>query len=114
MPRIIPTVARILHYFPAGMRDSVMVRRVGPRAPGETMPLPLAAIVTDVISDNMVNLTVFDALGAAFPRVHVPVVDEYNAELCVSGWCTWPLITRAPQARVEAPVQVTDGQAPVA
>lgn len=102
MARIIPTVARILHYFPSGMRDSIMVRRTDARAPGDTNPLPLAALVVDVISENVVNLTVFDGLGATFSRVHVPVVQEgdpYSAERCIAGWCEWPKISRAPQVR---------------
>lgn len=102
MPRIIPTVARILHYFPAGMRDSVMIRRTGARAPGDTNPLPLAALVVDVVSENMVNLSVFDGLGITFSRVHVPMVqdgDPWNAERCADGWCEWPKISQAPQVR---------------
>lgn len=102
MTRVIPTVARILHYFPAGMRDSVMVRRQTVALPEGSRPrLPFAAIVVDVISDNVVNLTVFDGLGETYRRVHVPMVDEanpYTAERCSQGWCQWPAITRNPLA----------------
>lgn len=90
----IPTVARILHYFPAA-HDTFMTRRMG-TGPSDT-PLPLAAIVVDVISDNLVNVTVFDAFGKPHSRVHVPVIDEahpYMAERCREGYVAWPVMVR--------------------
>jgi hypothetical protein len=94
--RQLPTVARIMHYFCAP-HDTFMTRRMGTR-PADHDQLPLAALVVDVVSDKLVNVTVFDAFGKPHSRVHVPVVDEenpYSVERCREGWVAWPVLTRA-------------------
>lgn len=72
-----PTVGRIVWYYPP--IDGL--KRQG----------PLAAIVTDVWSDNCVNLAVFQANGfpMAEPPTSVHLVQEGEEAPHPGEYCTW-------------------------
>lgn len=77
MPFIKPTVGRIVHYRP-GPQDPT------PQFKNE----PLAAIVTRVISDQVVNLTVLRADGITYGRHNVDLVQS-GSNSPVEPYCHW-------------------------
>lgn len=50
---------------------------------------PLAALVTYVHGDRMVNLVVFDPNGVPCPRTSVTLVQEGDSILNGSSYCEW-------------------------
>ena len=76
---IMPTVGRIVHFI--ALNDRMH--------PSEFDPLaPLAAIITWVFNDHMVNLRVFDAVGGAEGRQSVPFVQPGETPPDRS-YCCW-------------------------
>jgi hypothetical protein len=74
---IIPTVGRVLWYYPF------------PSDPGPNpKDQPLAAIVAHVWSSSCVNLMVIDANGATYNRTSVLLVQE-GASRPDLGFCEW-------------------------
>lgn len=77
---IIPTVGRVVWFFEREPSRS------------EERGKPLAAIVSHVHSDRMVNLTVLDPNGLPFSRTSVDLIqqeDEAGAARGLSMWCEW-------------------------
>lgn len=73
-----PTVGRVVWFFTkqsAGM-------------PGGGGSEPLAALIVKVHSDRLVNLVVFDAVGASHQKCSVPLVQQ-NDEAPDGMFCTW-------------------------
>jgi hypothetical protein len=67
--KIIPTVGRVVWFYPA---TDTQTADFSPPAAGE----PLAAIVAAVKSPDSVNLTVFDAMGFPHARLNVLLVQD--------------------------------------
>jgi hypothetical protein len=91
-----PTVGRIVWFYPASNEDKM------PYDKGQ----PLAAIVTKVWSDTMVNLAVFDANGIRHGRTSVPLrqpgpthPDNYYCE-----WMPYQIGQAAKHAEMDKPV----------
>jgi hypothetical protein len=93
MSLIKPSIGRIVHYFP---RQNELNGAGSPHpylsgAPGH----PMAAIITAVHSDRMVNLSVFDGNGQQFGRTSVTLVQEGDREegngyhIPEQGYCEW-------------------------
>lgn len=88
---ISPTVGRVVHYR-HDAQDLDMARDV---------TQPMAAIVTHVWHDRMVNLVVFDASGAPFSRTSVTLVQE--GDPVPSGrYCEWMSYQKGQAAKTEA------------
>lgn len=88
-----PTVGRVVWFYPPG---NVASNDFSPPAAGE----PLAAIISRVWNDSMVNLTVFDASGVSHSRTSVPLVQE--DKITPRGfYCTWMPFQKG-QARANA------------
>lgn len=64
-----PTIGRVVHFVP-GADTSI------PCAKGSC----LAALITDVLSSNMVNLAVFDSIGHAYPCPGVALVQPEDID----------------------------------
>lgn len=60
-----PSIGRVVWFWPSGKSQA--------EQPGSQ---PLAAIVTYVWSDHLVNLTTFDSNGVPTPRTSVPLIQE--------------------------------------
>ena len=80
MTHITPTVGRVVHYIP-GENDDHMAKGGGDQ--------PLAAIVTHVWNDRMVNLVIFDANGVPYPKTSVTLVQPEDIEQPEAGFCQW-------------------------
>lgn len=74
-----PEPGRHVHYYPAGVDDFDMAMDDGQ---------PLAAIVTSVHSDRLVNLAVFDANGKLFPRTSV-TLEQPGDKRADGRHCRW-------------------------
>lgn len=61
----------------------------------------LAAIVTSVHSDRMVNLCVFDQSGVPFPRTSVPLLQDKD-EPGRSPYCEWMPFQKGQAAKHDA------------
>jgi hypothetical protein len=88
MPKIIPTVGRIMLYHYAGHSQNTT---------------PWASIVTCVYGEDLVNICAFDEAGTPSPRVRVPVVQEgskYTAG--ASPYVSWMEYQKNQAAKYEA------------
>jgi hypothetical protein len=83
---ISPTVGRIVWFYPAHL--------------WRTGPEPLAAIITDVRSPQVVDLCVFDAVGAATGREHVDLVQDDSVQPD-HAYCTWMPYQKGQAAKTE-------------
>lgn len=79
MSKIIPTVGRVVWYYPTGYDDIA--------APTNAQ-CPLAAIIAHVWSDSCVNLAVFDTNGVSHSRTSVLLVQE-GENRPSGGFCEW-------------------------
>lgn len=89
---ITPTVGRIVWYYPDSFNDRELGDFVG----------PLAAIVTAVKTDTLINMAVFDPIGRAYGR---QTVDLYQGEgeRPVSGdYAEWMPYQKGQAAKTEA------------
>lgn len=75
---ITPAVGRIVWYF-RGEDDP------GPSPEGQ----PLAAIVTHVHSDRLINLSVFDATGVPYSRCSVTLVQPGESPPTTGRFANW-------------------------
>jgi hypothetical protein len=99
---IFPTVGRVVWYFPP-----TNAAEAGFARPDEGTPC--AAIIARVWSDAVVNLTVFDANGAAFPRTSVYLVQDGEAAPEHAGHCEWmPFQKGQAKAQTAAAVSADD------
>lgn len=80
--KITPTVGRVVWFYPAANQQSA---DFSPPAAGQ----PLAAIVAAVKSEEVVNLTVFDAMGFAHARINVPLLQEGQETREGGFYATW-------------------------
>jgi len=93
-PIIIPTVGRVVWFYPASnTAESGFVRN---ESGG-----PYAAIIARVWNDKMVNLTVFDANGAPHSRTSVTLVQGDDAAPD-SAFCGWMPFQKGQAARQDA------------
>lgn len=95
-PFIPPTVGRVVWFYPslntgeAGFEQNL---------DGE----PLAAIIARVWSDQLVNLTVFDAAGRAHTRTSVALVQDLGTkDRPAIAFCTWMPFQKGQAAKQEA------------
>lgn len=66
-------------------------------------PEKLAAIVTHVHSERMVNLCVFSPEGIPIPRTSVPLLqDEDEAPIGTHSYCQWMPYQKGQAAKTEA------------
>lgn len=77
-----PTVGRVVWYYPP-----TNAAETGFARPEDG--IPCAAIIARVWSDACVNLTVFDACGAAHPRTSVRLVQDGAEPPEHAGHCEW-------------------------
>lgn len=90
---ILPTVGRVVWYHPSQLDPGI--------PPGDQ---PLAALVTHVWSDRMVNLAVFSSEGVPFPRTIVRLVQEGDEAPLELGQAEWMPFQIGQAKRHEAPV----------
>jgi len=103
MTKIPPTVGRVVWYQPALNSDI-------PALPGQ----PLAATITAVIGDDVVNLTVHGSDGTVHPLTDVPLVYPQPGEIPAPRACYWMPFQLGQAAKAEqaaaAPKEGTWGQ----
>ena len=104
-----PTIGRVVLFWPtlAYARDKGMAY--------EDSGKPLAALVTYVHGDRMVNLTVHDHNGVTWPVCSVPLVQEGDdAVIPGSFYCEWMPYQKGQAAKTEALEKVVGEATPVA
>lgn len=79
MTKILPTVGRVVWFRPngAGFHGNQF-------SPGE----PLAAIITHVVNEEMVNLAVFDSSAAVISSLNTPLVQD-GEPVPNQSYCHW-------------------------
>ena len=87
-----PTVGRVVWYRPGAGADSYIVRN------GTD---PMAAIVTAVYSDTLVNLVVFDASGTPKSRTSIRLVQEGESTDPGTAYCEWMPYQKGQAAKTE-------------
>jgi predicted deacylase len=90
MTAIVPTPGRIV-WFHKGPGDWLVQREQ-----------PLAAIVTYVWNDRMVNLSVFDAQGSVFARTSIPLVQDGDTVPAGSAYAEWMPYQKGQASKTEA------------
>ena len=94
-PIIKPTVGRVVWFHPSWLAcEPGFARHQGGQ--------PYAAIIASVWSEALVNLSVFDANGAAHSRTSVPFMRDGD---CVPGngfYCEWMPYQKGQAAKAEA------------
>lgn len=95
MPKILPTVGRVVHYFPGSTSGALGSARPA----GEE---PLAAIVAAVHSEQRVNLTVFGRDGIVHARQNVRLVQD-GEELPTDSYCAWMQYQKGQAAKTRKP-----------
>ena len=80
MTKILPTVGRVVWFTPSRLTRDGRFAHIDGRK-------PLAAIVSHVFNDALVNLTVFD--GTSHSRTSVPLVQEGEAKPEHGYFCSW-------------------------
>lgn len=83
MAVIFPTVGRIVLYHPANT------------------DLSLAAIITKVIDDSTINLTVFRGDGIPFSAVNTLLLQEDHTKPFSQDWATWMPYQKGQAAKTE-------------
>lgn len=91
MPKIIPTVGRVVWLYDAG----------------EAEPKPIAAIIAHVWTDSMINVAAFDRDGRAFTRTSVRLLQDGEQPAGESYYCRWMPYQIGQAAKTE---QVLSGQ----
>jgi hypothetical protein len=91
-----PTVGRVVWFF-GGLKDDENYRDI--RHPGRE---PLAAIVTHVWNDKMVNLAVFDMDGRSTGKTSVRLLQEGETSSGESFWAEWMPYQKGQAAKAEA------------
>lgn len=76
MTKILPTVGRVVWFTPSRLTGDYGFTHIDGRK-------PLAALVTHVFQDALVNLVVFDSNGVPHSRTSVPLVPEHGY------FCSW-------------------------
>lgn len=89
-----PTVGRIVWYWDDDNR----------KPNGQ----PLAAIVTYVRSDRLVNLQVMARYGASFPASSIPLVQEGETPGVHVAYCEWMPYQKGQAAKADAQQQLLD------
>lgn len=99
-PVIKPTVGRIVWFHDEACQAPAPLARISGQ--------PLAAIVTGVWSDRMVNLAVFDANGVSHPRTSITLVQDGDVTppFGSSLYCEWMPYQKA-QAENQASLSPT-------
>jgi hypothetical protein len=64
--------------------------------------VPLAAIVTHVYGDRMVNLVVFDSYGAPHSKSSVPLLQDGDERPEHGNYCEWMPYQKGQAAKTEA------------
>lgn len=82
-----PTIGRVVWYYGAGVSHDAE---------------PNAAIVVKVWTDDMVNLTVFDANGIPSGATSVVLVQDGYGNPGGGAWCCWMPYQKAQAAKTEA------------
>ena len=82
MTKILPTVGRVVWFTPSRLTGDYGFTHIDSRK-------PLAAIVSHVFNDALVNLSVFDSNGTPFSRTSVPLVQAGEAKSENGYFCEW-------------------------
>ena len=94
-PVIKPTVGRVVWFYPSQNTAEAGFAR-HPDGGG-----PYAALIAHVWNDHMVNLSVFDANGAAHPRTSVPMLHG-ECDVPEHAFCGWMPYQKGQAAKTEA------------
>ena len=82
MTKNLPTVGRVVWFTPSRLTGDYGFTHIDSRK-------PLAAIVTHVFHDALVNLTVFDSNGVPHSRTSVPLVQADEPKPEHGYFCSW-------------------------
>lgn len=93
-PIIKPTVGRVVWFHPSEFTGEAGFAR---HPDGQ----PYAAIIARVWSNILVNLTVFDANGAAHSRTSVPLVQDGGGAPLDDSYCEWMPYQKGQAAKTE-------------
>ena len=88
-----PSIGRVVWYRHDAVNDQGMARDV---------TQPLAAIITHVWHERMVNLVVFDANGTPFSRTSIALVQEGDPQPPGQRYCEWMPYQKGQAAKTEA------------
>jgi hypothetical protein len=91
------TVGRVVWFFGEMRDDENAFRQI--RHPGRE---PLAAIVTHVWNDKMVNLVVFDMDGRSTGKTSVRLLQDSELPSGESFWAEWMPYQKGQAAKAEA------------
>ena len=94
MTKIAPTIGRVVWFYPNGS-DTFFNNWLEP-------PEKLAAIVSHVHSDTMVNLMVIDPNGNPHSRTSVALVQEIEDTPKMGFYCAWMPYQKGQAAKAEA------------
>lgn len=95
MTRIVPTVGRVVWYWPDSGVDSLMMNvKTSP-------PQPMKADIVFVHSDTIVNLSVFDHFGNHHTRTSVPLLQDGDP-VTNRGYAVWMPYQKDQAAKAEA------------
>lgn len=78
---ITPTVGRVVWFFVHPEHHYAFKKA----EPGK----PLAAIIASVVDDNLLNLTVFDAVGVPWSMINVPLLQDGALFPSKGAYATW-------------------------
>ena len=95
-PVIKPTVGRVVWFYPSQNTAEAGFFARHPDGGG-----PYAALIAHVWNDHMVNLSVFDANGAAHPRTSVPMLHG-ECDVPEHAFCGWMPYQKGQAAKTEA------------
>lgn len=74
---------------------------------------PLAATVTHVWNDHMVNLSVFDANGEQYSRTSVPLIQDEEPKPTQGYYCEWmPYQKQVASGQIKPSLHATPGTSP--
>ena len=104
-PIIKPTVGRVVWFHPSEFTGEAGFAR---HQDGQ----PYAAIIARVWSNILVNLTVFDANGAAHSRTSVPLVQDGGGAPQADSYCEWMPYQKGQAAKAEAAEKAASAPAP--
>jgi hypothetical protein len=107
---ILPTIGRIVLFHPSTQRTFSTLSNDGGFARIDPTK-PLAAIVTHVWSDAMVNLTVFDSNGVSWSRTSVALIQEGERKPEGGYFCHWMPYQTGQAAKTEKLQAQLDGKA---
>ncbi|HHS83698.1 MAG TPA: hypothetical protein ENK38_02075 [Gammaproteobacteria bacterium] len=102
-----PTVGRVVHYIPKGDRNDDITHASDLNSFDDDQPL--AAIITHVWSESMVNLVVFDADGVSNPRTSVSLVQPGQDINFTGPYCQWMPYQVGQAQKAEALQEQLDG-----